>query len=321
MEEFSKELITFTDDGLELAVTVTPDKETVWLTQAQIAELFHSSRTNIVEHIQNIYATGELTEEATCRNFRLVRQEGTRTVSRNVAHYNLDMIISVGYRVQSLTATRFRIWATSVLRNYLQQGYVINEKRLQALKKTVEIESRIIAGMADIDAGDVLKVVNEYETAFMLLDDYDHQCVAKPEGKLATYRLQCQECKDLIAQMEFSKESAIFGTEKEEGKLNGIISAIYQSAFGQDVYPTVEEKAANLLYFLVKDHPFNDGCKRIAAALFLFFLNKNGVLMKTNGNKLISSSALVAITLMVAESRAEEKDIIVKVIMNFLQWK
>lgn len=132
MEEFSKELITFTDEGLELAVTVTPDKETVWLTQAQIAELFHSSRTNIVEHIQNIYATGELTEEATCRNFRLVRQEGTRTVSRNVAHYNLDMIISVGYRVQSLTATRFRIWATSVLRSYLQQGYVINEKRLQA---------------------------------------------------------------------------------------------------------------------------------------------------------------------------------------------
>lgn len=321
MEEFSKELITFTDEGLELAVTVTPDKETVWLTQAQIAELFHSSRTNIVEHIQNIYATGELTEDATCRNFRLVRQEGTRTVSRNVAHYNLDMIISVGYRVQSVTATRFRIWATSVLRSYLQQGYVINEKRLQALKKTVEIESRIIAGMADIDAGDVLKVVNEYETAFMLLDDYDHQCVAKPEGNLATYRLQYQECKDLIAQMEFSKESAIFGTEKEEGKLNGIISAIYQSAFGQDVYPTVEEKAANLLYFLVKDHPFNDGCKRIAAALFLFFLNKNGVLMKTNGNKLISSSALVAITLMVAESRAEEKDIIVKVIMNFLQWK
>lgn len=318
MEEFSKELITFTDEGLELAVTVTPDKETVWLTQAQLVELYNSSKANVSEHIKNIFQDGELDEQQVVRKFRTTAKDGK---NYNVSYYNLDLILSLGYRIKSLTATRFRIWATSVLRNYLQQGYVVNEKRLQALKKTVEIESRIIAGMADIDAGDVLKVVNEYETAFMLLDDYDHQCVAKPEGNLATYRLQYQECKDLIAQMEFSKESAIFGTEKEEGKLNGIISAIYQSAFGQDVYPTVEEKAANLLYFLVKDHPFNDGCKRIAAALFLFFLNKNGVLMKTNGNKLISSSALVAITLMVAESRAEEKDIIVKVIMNFLQWK
>ena len=318
MEEFSKELITFTDEGLELAVTVTPDKETVWLTQAQLVELYNSSKANVSEHIKNIFQDGELDEQQVVRKFRTTAKDGK---NYNVSYYNLDLILSLGYRIKSLTATRFRIWATSVLRNYLQQGYVVNEKRLQVLKKTVEIESRIIAGMADIDAGDVLKVVNEYETAFMLLDDYDHQCVAKPEGNLATYRLQYQECKDLIAQMEFSKESAIFGTEKEEGKLNGIISAIYQSAFGQDVYPTVEEKAANLLYFLVKDHPFNDGCKRIAAALFLFFLNKNGVLMKTNGNKLISSSALVAITLMVAESRAEEKDIIVKVIMNFLQWK
>lgn len=315
MEEFSKELITFTDEGLELAVTVTPDKETVWLTQAQMSELFDTARSSIAYHIGKIFEEKELDKSTSVEIF-------DRSVSsRPPKYYNLDVIISVGYRVKSQRGVIFRQWATSVLRNYLQQGYVINEKRLQALKKTVEIESRIIAGMADIDAGDVLRVVNEYETAFMLLDDYDHQCVAKPEGNLATYRLQYQECKDLISQMEFSKESAIFGTEKEEGKLNGIISAIYQSAFGQDVYPTVEEKAANLLYFLVKDHPFNDGCKRIAAALFLFFLNKNGVLMKTNGNKLISSSALVAITLMVAESRAEEKDIIVKVIMNFLQWK
>lgn len=315
MEEFSKELITFTDEGLELAVTVTPDKETVWLTQAQMSELFDTARSSIAYHIGKIFEEKELDK---CTSVEIFDRSVS---SRPPKYYNLDVIISVGYRVKSQRGVIFRQWATSVLRNYLQQGYVVNEKRLQALKKTVEIESRIIAGMADIDAGDVLKVVNEYETAFMLLDDYDHQCVAKPEGNLATYRLQYQECKDLIAQMEFSKESAIFGTEKEEGKLNGIISAIYQSAFGQDVYPTVEEKAANLLYFLVKDHPFNDGCKRIAAALFLFFLNKNGVLMKTNGNKLISSSALVAITLMVAESRAEEKDIIVKVIMNFLQWK
>lgn len=321
MGNMDKELITFTDNGLELAVTVTPEKETVWLTQAQIAELFNSSRTNIVEHIQNIYETEELSEEATCRNFRQVRQEGSRTVSRNVLYYNLDVILAVGYRVKSATATKFRIWATSVLREYLQKGYAVNEKRLQALQKTVEIESHIIAGMANLDAEDVLRVVNEYEAAFMLLDDYDHQSVVKPKGNLATYRLQYQECKDLIARMEFCKESAIFGTEKEIGKLDGIISAIYQSAFGKDVYPSVEEKAANLLYFLVKDHPFNDGCKRIAAALFLFFLSKNGMLLKTDGHKLLSKSALVAITLMVAESRAEEKDIIVKVIMNFLQWK
>ncbi|MDO4935743.1 MAG: virulence protein RhuM/Fic/DOC family protein [Phascolarctobacterium sp.] len=315
MENMGKELITFTDNGLELAVTVTPEKETVWLTQAQMSELFDTARSSIAYHIGKIFAEKELDKNTSVEIF-------DRSInSRPPKFYNLDVIISVGYRVKSQRGVVFRKWATSVLKEYLQKGYAVNEKRLQALQKTVEIESRIIAGMANLDAGDVLRVVNEYEAAFMLLDDYDHQCVTKPKGNLATYRLQYQECKELISKMEFSKESAIFGTEKEVGKLEGIISAIYQSAFGKDVYPSVEEKAANLLYFIVKDHPFNDGCKRIAAALFLFFLSKNSMLIESNGNKLLSKSALVAITLMVAESRAEEKDIIVKVIMNFLQWK
>lgn len=314
MEQENKEEIIFSDNGLELAVTVTPGKNTVWLTQAQMSELFDTARSSIAYHIGKIFAEKELDKNTSVEIFDRSMN------SRPPKFYNLDVIISVGYRVKSQRGVIFRKWATSVLKEYLQKGYALNEKRLQALHKTIEIESRIIAGMANLDADDVLRVVNEYETAFMLLDDYDHQRVAKPKGNLATYRLQYQECKEIISKMKFCKESAIFGTEKEVGKLDGIISAIYQSAFGRDVYPSVEEKAANLLYFLVKDHPFNDGCKRIAAALFLFFLSKNKCLIKENGAKLLSKSALVAITLMVAESRAEEKDIIVKVIMNFLQW-
>lgn len=187
------------------------------------------------------------------------------------------------------------------------------------LNKTVQIQSNIIGGLVGIDAEDVLKVVQEYSRSLELLDAYDHQCVAIPEGSECSYLLKYDECMKLIKSMEFSQTSDVFGVEKESGKLEGILSAIYQSAFGQDAYPSLEEKAANLLYFLVKDHPFNDGCKRIAAALFLYFLNQNNALYN-DGNKIISDSALVAITLMIAESRPEEKEIMIQVIINFLHW-
>ena len=187
------------------------------------------------------------------------------------------------------------------------------------LNKTVQIQSNIIGGLVGIDAEDVLKVVQEYSRSLELLDAYDHQCVAIPEGSKCSYMLRHDECIKLIKSMEFSQTSDVFGVEKEPGKLEGILSAIYQSAFGQDAYPSLEEKAANLLYFLVKDHPFNDGCKRIAAALFLYFLNQNNALYN-DGNKIISDSALVAITLMIAESRPEEKEIMIQVIINFLHW-
>ena len=175
------------------------------------------------------------------------------------------------------------------------------------------------AGAVGINAEDVLKVIQEYSRALQLLDDYDHQCIMQPEGTACAYQLQYRECMDLIRKMDFSKDSSIFGTEKEPGKLEGILSAIHQSAFGQDVYPTLEEKAANLLYFIIKDHAFNDGCKRIGAALFLHFLNRNGALHR-NGKQIISESTLAAITLLIAESDPKEKDVMIHIVMNFLRW-
>lgn len=307
-------LVVFSEDGVELEVSVTPEQETVWLTQEQMSRLFQKSKATINEHIKNVFRDKEVDEKLSMRKFGI-----SEFSTKPTNYYNLDVIISVGYRVKSKRGVAFRKWATNILRSYLIEGYAVNQKRLDALQKTVQIESRILAGVIGIEEKAVLKVVQEYARSLELLDAYDHQRVVIPEGRACNYQLQYAECMKLIKNMDFCQESAIFGTEKEEGKLEGILSAIYQSAFGQDVYPTLEEKAANLLYFLVKDHPFNDGCKRIAAALFLYFLDKNGVLYRDNG-KLISDSALVAITLMVAESRAEEKDIIVQVIMNFLHW-
>lgn len=306
-------LVVFSEDGVELEVSITPEQETVWLTQEQMSVLFDTARSSIAYHIGKIFKEKELDRDTSVEIFDRSK------ASRPAMYYNLDVIISVGYRVKSKRGVAFRKWATNILRSYLIEGYAVNQKRLEALQKTVQIESRILAGVIGVEEEAVLKVVQEYARSLELLDAYDHQRVVIPEGRTCNYQLQYAECMKLIRNMDFCQESAIFGTEKEEGKLEGILSAIYQSAFGQDVYPTLEEKAANLLYFLVKDHPFNDGCKRIAAALFLYFLDKNGVLYRENG-KLISDSALVAITLMVAESRAEEKDIIVQVIMNFLHW-
>lgn len=309
-------IVTFKDEQLELEVNISPEEDTVWLTQAQIGELFNRERSVITKHIRNIFKENELEEKSVCAKFAHTASDGK---IYQTDYYNLDVIISVGYRVKSPRGVLFRKWATNVLRQYLTDGYALNEKRLAVLNKTVQIQSNIIGGLVGIDAEDVLKVVQEYSRSLELLDAYDHQCVAIPEGSECSYLLKYDECMKLIKSMEFSQTSDVFGVEKEPGKLEGILSAIYQSAFGQDAYPSLEEKAANLLYFLVKDHPFNDGCKRIAAALFLYFLNQNNALYN-DGNKIISDSALVAITLMIAESRPEEKDIMIQVIINFLHW-
>jgi len=309
-------IVLYSGENGDLQLDVKLYENTVWLTQQQMAELFESSRTNVVEHVNNIYAEEELIIESTCRDFRQVRKEGNRMVERSIPYYNLDMIVALGYRIKSKTATKFRIWATKVLHQYLIDGYAINSKRLEALNKTVEIQSKMIAGLAEIDAGDVLKVIKEYEQSFMLLDEYDHQNVVEPELHKSKYVLDVNDCRRFIKEMDFYSKTGLFGTEKEEGKLEGILAAVNQTAFGQDVYPSLEEKAANLLYFLVKDHPFNDGCKRIAAALFLYFMDRNGALYRKNGTMFLSKSALVAMTLMIAESKPEEKDIIIKVVMN-----
>ena len=196
------------------------------------------------------------------------------------------------------------------------KGYAVNQKRLEALDRTVKIQSKIIASTLELDEKEVLNVIETYADALSMLDDYDHGCLEKPNGKDTIYRLSYEECRNLIDSMRF--ESDVFGVEKEAGKLNGILAAVYQNVFGTEVYPSIEEKAANLLYFLIKDHPFADGCKRIGASIFLEFLNKNNHLI-IDHRQIISSSALVAMTLMIAESRPEEKEIMVKLVMNFLK--
>ena len=311
----NNEVILYKDGELELPVEVAPDKETVWLNRNQLAVLFDRDVKTIGKHINN--ALKEELDSSVVAKFATTASDGK---TYKVDYYNLDMIISVGYRVKSPRGIAFRKWAVSILKEYIVQGYAVNAKRLNVLNKVVEIQSNIIADVLELDSREVFDVIQKYTQALELLDDYDHQIVQKPKiSNENAYQLTFNECKKLIESMTFSKSSTIFGKEKTKGVLEGIIGSVYQTAFGEDVYPSVQEKAANLLYFIVKDHPFIDGCKRIAASIFLYFLNKNNLLFKNN-KKIISDSTLVAITLLLAESRPEEKEIMINVIMNFLEW-
>lgn len=311
----ANDVVIFKNGELELEVTVSENRENVWLSQDQMATLFDVDRSRVTRHIKNIYDDNELVENSTCAENALVQTEGKRKVKRTIKIYNLDMILAVGYRVKSPNGIIFRKWATSILKDYMIRGYAINQKRLDALHKTVEIQTRILASTLELDEKEVLNVIETYANALSLLDDYDHGLLSKPEGTDFIYRLSYQECRELIDKMKF--DSDVFGIEKEEGKLNGILAAVYQNVFGQELYPSIEEKAANLLYFLIKDHPFADGCKRIGATIFLEFLNKNNHLI-IEGTPIISNSALVAMTLMIAESRPEEKETMISLVMNFL---
>lgn len=311
----NNEIIIYKDGELELPVEVTPDKETVWLNRKQIAILFDRDVKTIGKHINN--ALKEELDSSVVAKFATTASDGK---TYKVDYYNLDMIISVGYRVKSQRGIAFRKWATAILKEYIVQGYAVNDKRLKALNKVIEIQSNIIADVLELDSKEVLDVIQKYSQALELLDDYDHQIVKKPIlSNKEAYKLNYKECRNLIDNMAFSATSTIFGKEKSKGALEGIIGSVYQTAFGEDMYPSVQEKAANLLYFIVKDHPFIDGCKRIAASIFLHFLNKNNLLFEDN-EKIISDSTLVAITLLLAESKPEEKEIMINVIMNFLEW-
>lgn len=305
-------LIFYKSEDGNIQLNVKLEKDTVWLTQSQMSNLFGVDRTVIVRHIRNIYKSAELCEDATCAKNAQVQEEGGRTVRRTIPYYNLDMIISVGYRVNSKNATQFRIWATSILKQYLIKGYAINDQRLQQLGEVIRIMERT---QNELDAKQVLSVIENYSTALTLLDDYDHQCMKRPEGSKATYVLSYEECRNLIDQMRFNADSDLFGHEKDDS-FKGSIGNIYQSFGGEDVYPSLEEKAANLLYFVTKNHSFSDGNKRIAATVFLYFLDKNGILYNENGNKRIADYTLVALTIMIAESRTEEKEMMVSIIMN-----
>lgn len=314
MDKF--ELVKFTDNNFEINVRADIDNDTVWLTQKEMALLFEISIDNISLHIKNILKENEL-DISSIEESSVVQIEGNRKVNRRIKIYNLDMIISVGYRVKSQRGILFRKWANKILKEYLIQGYSINQKRISALNKTIEIQNKMLAPSLNIEQEALVNVIEEYTKALDLLDNYDHQCLIKPKGNESIYKLTYSDCRTIIDSMKFKTTSSVFGVEKEEGKLNGILAAVYQNVFGQEVYPSLEEKAAHLLYFLVKDHPFADGCKRIAATLFLEFLNKNHALIK-DGKKIIANDTLVAITVLTAESRPEEKDVMIKLIMNFL---
>jgi len=309
------EIVLFETEDKEITLNVKVDQDTVWLNRNQMADLFGRDVKTIGKHINN--ALKEELDNSTVANFATVQNEGGRDVERNIDYYNLDMIISVGYRVKSQRGIEFRRWANKVLKDYIIKGYAINDKRLEALQKTVEIQAKMLATAIEGDSDEVLKAVNLYTQALTLLDKYDHQSLEKPEGNQPIYRITYADCRAMVDRMEDSFKSDVFGVEKEPGKIEGILAAVYQDIFGGEVYPSLEEKAANLLYFMIKDHPFADGCKRIAASLFLEFLNRNNALFR-DGHKVISDGALVAITLMIAESDPKEKDIMTTMVMNLL---
>ena len=307
----NNELVIFETKDNDIKLDVPVDRDTVWLTQAQMTELFNVDRTVITRHVNNVFKEQELIKESNVQKMHIANSD------KPVQFYSLEVIISVGYRVKSQRGVEFRQWANKVLKQYVIQGYAINEKRLQALEKTVDIQTRMIADALDVEEADVLRAVNEYTEALLLLDKYDHQALEKPDGAVPIYRITYEDCKEMVGKMRDSFDTDVFGVEKEAGKVAGIIAAVYQSVFGEDAYPSIEEKAANLLYFMIKDHPYADGCKRIAASLFLEFLDRNNTLF-VDGTKRLSDGTLVAITLMIAESKPDEKDVMVKMVMNLL---
>ena len=305
------EEINFREGEFELSVRVEPQADTVWLNRQQMAQLFDRDIKTIGKHLQS--ALREELDNSTVAKFATVQLEGAREVERQVEYYNLDMIISVGYRVKSARGVQFRRWATNVLRQYLMQGYVCQQKRLEDLSTTIRVMKRV---ENKLDSAQILEVVQQYTRSLDLLDDYDHQRLKKPQGDTHAYVLTYEECRKLIDSMRYGDESSVFGNEKDDS-FKGSLGNIYQSFAGKDVYPSTQEKAANLLYLVTKNHAFSDGNKRIAAAVFLYFLERNGLLFR-DGEKVIADHTLVAMVVMIAESKPEEKETMVKLVMNFL---
>lgn len=312
--EQKTELVIFKAQDGNIKLDVNIDKDTVWLSLEQMSELFERDKSTISRHIKNVFKEGELSENSTVAKFATVQNEGNRNVERMIENYNLDVIISVGYRVKSKRGVEFRKWANSVLKDYILKGYAVNNNRINELGEVIRIMKR--AKSNQIESNQLLDVIEKYTLALDLLDDYDHQKIEKPKGNTATYTLTYEECRKVIDGMRFGSESELFGNEKDDS-FKSSINAIYQTFGGQDVYPTLEEKAANLLYLITKNHSFSDGNKRIAAALFLYFLDKNNALF-IDGKKIIDDYTLVAVTIMTAESKPDEKDTMIKLIMNFL---
>jgi prophage maintenance system killer protein len=317
-------------DG-SVATEVRLEGDTVWLSQKQMADLFDKDVRTINEHVINAFEEGELAREATIRNFRIVRQEGQRQVEREIEHYNLDVIISVGYRVKSKQGTQFRIWATRVLKDHLVQGYTLNQQRLEAqqekmdeLRQAIALSARLIhnKNLSPDESRGILTILEKYSHALTVLDDYDHQRLQVTGTRtLAHEKIAYDEAmRQILLWRKQENLGGLFGNEKDDS-FKSSLETIYQTFDGKELYPSIEEKAANLLYFIVKNHSFTDGNKRIAAAIFVWFLQRHDFLYNAVGEKRIADNALVAFTLLIAESKPEEREVMVKVIINLINGK
>ena len=305
------EIILFENQDVKLEVNM--NGETVWLTQDQMAKLFGKDRTVITRHINNIFKDGELEEKSNVQKMHIANSD------KPVSLYSLDVIISIGYRVKSQNGVIFRKWANKVLKDYLLKGYAVNQKRLEYLEKTIKLID--IAGRIDIElkgteAQEIIKVINNYSNALNLLDDYDHKRITRPNGTKDDKKITYEDCMNIVSKLKFNSDSDLFALERDKG-LESIIRNIYGSFNGKDVYPTIQEKAANFLYLITKNHIFIDGNKRIAATLFIYFLKFYNILYK-NERQVIDNNTLVAITLLIAQSNPKEKGILIDLVMNFL---
>ena len=320
----SIEIYRSQDGSIQLNVKL--ENDTVWLTQSQMAELFGVDRTSIVRHIRNIYKSEELDQNSTCAKNAQVRTEGHRSILREIPYYNLDMIISVGYRVNSKNATSFRRWATSVLKQYLIKGYAINQQikldRYYELKDVVRLMSRTVGLQEKVTSeeyGGLFNVISDYVYALDTLDHYDYQSLSiQKTTKIEPFRATYDNAMEAINALKEKFGGSQWFANEKDNSFKSSIGQIYQTFGGEELYPSVEEKAAMLLYLVVKNHSFSDGNKRIAAMLFLWFLNNNHVLYAEDGHKRIADNTLVALTLMIAESRTDEKDVMVKVVVNLI---
>ena len=308
------EIILFENQDVKLEVNM--NGETVWLTQDQMAKLFGKDRTVITRHINNIFKDGELEEKSNVQKMHIANSD------KPVSLYSLDVIISIGYRVKSQNGVIFRKWANKVLKDYLLKGYAVNQKRLEYLEKTIkliDIAGRMDTELKTAEAKEIIKVINNYSNALNLLDDYDHKRIIKPSGTKDNKKITYEDCMNVIGKLKFNSDSNLFALERDEG-LKEVIGTIYQSFDGKDLYPTIEEKAANFLYLIAKNHTFIDGNKRIAATLFIYFLEFYNILYNENG-QIIDNNTLVAITLLIAQSNPKEKDILIDLVMNFLNYE
>ncbi|MDY5987711.1 RhuM family protein [Sporofaciens sp. SGI.106] len=304
----NNEIVIFETEDKQVKLPVNIENETVWLSANQMATLFERDEKTIRKHINNVFLEREVEKD---NNTQKMRVDGVKQL---VPFYTLDVIISVGYRVKSKRGVEFRRWANSVLKQYILKGYAVNDNRIKQLGEVIRIMKRT---ENELDSKQVLSVIEKYSNALDLLDSYDHQNMTRPTGNEATYVLRYEECMEVVQSMRFGDESDLFGKEKDDS-FKGSIGNIYQSFGGVDIYESLEEKAANLLYFVTKNHSFFDGNKRIAATMFLYFLDKNNALF-VDGKKKIEDSTLVALTIMIAESRPEEKEMMISVVMNCMQ--